>query len=97
MPGTSTPSPNKLLGLEALRFLAAFAVLIWHYQHFAYVADTPVGLVREQLPFYGLLQLFYLAGEYGVWVFWCISGFIFFWKYRDAISDGSMPGWTNTW
>ena len=86
--------PNKLLGLEALRFLAAFAVLIWHYQHFAYVADLPVDLVREQLPFYGLLQLFYLVGEYGVWVFWCISGFIFFWKYRDAISDRAMPGWT---
>ena len=31
---------------------------------------------------------------YGVWVFWCISGFIFFWKYRDAISDRSTRGWT---
>ncbi len=35
-----------------------------------------------------------MAGEYGVWVFWCISGFIFFWKYRDAIADRSMHGWT---
>src|SRR6201996_2114381 len=94
MPGTPMPSPNKLLGLEALRFLAAFAVLIWHYQHFAFVADVPVNLVKDQLPLYSLLQPFYLAGRYGVWVFWCISGFIFFWKYRDAISDRSMPGWT---
>jgi peptidoglycan/LPS O-acetylase OafA/YrhL len=94
MPGTPTPPPNKLLGLEALRFLAAFAVLSWHYQHFAYVADNPVGLLWNQLPFFGLLQPLYQAGRYGVWVFWCISGFIFFWKYRDAISDRSMPGRT---
>jgi peptidoglycan/LPS O-acetylase OafA/YrhL len=94
MPGILRPPPNKLLGLEALRFLAALAVLLWHYVHFAYVADKPVDLVREQLPLYDLLQPFYVAGKYGVWVFWCISGFIFFWKYRDAISDRSMRGWT---
>jgi peptidoglycan/LPS O-acetylase OafA/YrhL len=94
MPGILRPPPNKLLGLEALRFLAALAVLLWHYVHFAYVADKPVDLVRDQLPLYDLLRPFYEAGKYGVWVFWCISGFIFFWKYRDAISDRSMRGWT---
>ncbi len=91
---TSTTEPaDKLLGLEALRFIAAFAVLIWHYQHFSYVADMPVDLVRNQLPFYSLLYPFYETGEFGVWIFWCISGFIFFWKYRDAISDRSVGGW----
>jgi peptidoglycan/LPS O-acetylase OafA/YrhL len=94
MPGTPPPPPNKLLGLEALRFLAAFAVLIWHYQHFAYVADQPVGLIKDQLPLYDLLQPLYQFGKYGVWLFWCISGFIFFWKYRDVIADRSMRGWT---
>jgi peptidoglycan/LPS O-acetylase OafA/YrhL len=88
------PIANKLLGLEALRFVAAFAVLILHYQHFAYLADKPVDLVKSHLPLYGVLHLFYGAGEYGVWVFWCISGFIFFWKYRDTIFDQSMRGWT---
>jgi peptidoglycan/LPS O-acetylase OafA/YrhL len=91
---TKPPLANKLLGLEALRFVAAFAVLIWHYQHFSYLADVPVDLVRARLPLYALLRPFYEAGEYGVWVFWCISGFIFFWKYRDAIFDRSVPGWT---
>jgi peptidoglycan/LPS O-acetylase OafA/YrhL len=93
MAGKPTPT-NKLLGLELLRFVAAFAVLIWHYQHFAYVADKPVDLVRDRLPLYGLLRPFYEAGQYGVWVFWCVSGFIFFWKYRDAIFDRSVSGWT---
>jgi peptidoglycan/LPS O-acetylase OafA/YrhL len=93
MAGELAP-PHKLLGLEALRFVAAFAVLIWHYQHFSYIADQPVDLIKDQLPLYGLLFPFYEAGNHGVWVFWCVSGFIFFWKYRDAIFDQSMPGWT---
>ena len=93
-PATDKLSTNKLLGLEGLRFLATFSVLIWHYQHFAFVADKPVDLTRSELPFYSLLFPFYDAGEYGVWIFWCISGFIFFWKYREAISDRSVPAWT---
>ena len=43
---TSTARPaNKLLGLEVLRFLAAFAILVFHYRHFAFVAHPfPPGL-----------------------------------------------------
>ena len=84
---------NKLLGLEALRFLTAFAILVFHYRHFAFVADQPVGLVPERLPLYGLLHVFLDCGAYGVWIFWCISGFIFFWKYRDGIAERSVEGW----
>jgi peptidoglycan/LPS O-acetylase OafA/YrhL len=83
---------NKLLGLEALRFLSAFAILVFHYRHFAFVADQPVGLVPERLPFYALLQVLHDFGAFGVWIFWCISGFIFFWKYRDPIADRSVGG-----
>jgi peptidoglycan/LPS O-acetylase OafA/YrhL len=84
---------NKLLGLEALRFLTAFAILVFHYPHFAFVADKPVGLVPERLPLYGPLQPFHDCGALGVWVLCCISGFIFFWKYRDSIARGSVGGW----
>ena len=90
----SNKRSNKLLGLEGLRFFATFSVLIWHYQHFAYVGDRPVDLIRSELPFYSLLFPFYEIGNYGVWIFWCISGFIFFWKYREAISDRSVSGWS---
>jgi len=89
------PTPgraNKLPGLELLRFLAAFAVLVFHYRHFAFVADTPIGLIQDRLPLYRLLHIFYDYGPYAVHVFWCISGFIFFWKYRDAIADRSLDG-----
>jgi peptidoglycan/LPS O-acetylase OafA/YrhL len=89
----SPDAANKLPGLEALRFLTAFAVLVFHYRHFAFVADKAVGLVPERLPLYGWLHAFDDFGVYGVWIFWCISGFIFFWKYRDAIADQSVGGW----
>jgi peptidoglycan/LPS O-acetylase OafA/YrhL len=90
---TSPVPANKLLGLEVLRFLTAFAILIHHYLHFAFIADKPVDLVNDRLPLYGLLHIFYDSGPYGVWIFWCISGFIFFWKYRDTIADRSVSGW----
>ncbi|WP_407179570.1 acyltransferase family protein [Bradyrhizobium sp. STM 3562] len=93
LPGTDRPGTDKLLGLEGLRFLATFGVLLWHYQHFAFVGSNPVGFVRSALPFYGVFFPLYEAGRYGVWMFWCISGFIFFWKYREAISDRSIGGW----
>jgi peptidoglycan/LPS O-acetylase OafA/YrhL len=83
---------NKLLGLEVLRFLTAFAILVFHYRHFASVAHEPAGLVDDRLPLYRLLHVFYHLGPYAVWIFWCISGFIFFWKYRDAIADRSVGG-----
>ncbi len=86
---TSPPhrQENKLLGLEAIRFVAALAVLVFHYDHFAYVADKPVHFVREHLPLYDVLGFFYDYGLCGVQVFWCLSGFIFFWKYKDAIAQ----------
>lgn len=90
---STSDAANKLLGLEVLRFLTAFAILVHHYRHFFFVADEPVGLVPERLPLYGLFHALHDFGAIGVWIFWCISGFIFFWKYRDAIAEGSVGGW----
>jgi peptidoglycan/LPS O-acetylase OafA/YrhL len=83
----NAPGPaRKLPGLELLRFVCALAVLTWHYQHFSYVADVPTRFNQAQQPFFSQLQYFYQYGHYGVQVFWCISGFIFFWKYRPLIA-----------
>lgn len=78
---------NKLLGLEIIRFVAAFSVLIWHYQHFYFVKDAAENFIRHNQPYYNILSFFYDYGFWGVQVFWCISGFIFFWKYRKLISN----------
>lgn len=77
---------GKMAGLELLRFISALAVLFWHYQHFAFIAGQPVGFVREHQPLYGMFSFFYQYGYHGVQVFWCLSGFIFFWKYREALA-----------
>jgi len=41
-------------------------------------------------PFYWLLWPLYDYRRYGVQVFWAISGYIFFWKYKDQIARGSI-------
>jgi peptidoglycan/LPS O-acetylase OafA/YrhL len=86
-----TPTPeNKLLGLEAIRFVCALAVLFWHYQHFSFFADAAIGFARDRQPLYALFRPFYDFGYFGVTIFWCISGFIFFWKYRYSIAEGRV-------
>ena len=85
---------DKLLGVELLRFVCALAVLIWHYQHFAFVGLHPAAdFVIARQPFYSLLRPLYDAGFHGVEVFWCISGFIFFWKYGHPISRRAVSGY----
>jgi len=88
--GESLHQGNKLLGLEIIRFASAISVLIWHYQNFFYVADKPADFVRDKQPYSALLSLCYNYGYLGVQVFWCISGFIFFWKYSDRISSNAI-------
>jgi peptidoglycan/LPS O-acetylase OafA/YrhL len=84
---------QKFIGLEFIRFICAIAILFWHYQHF----DTGYGSSYSQenlsYPFYAIFSLFYNNGLQGVRIFWCISGFIFFWKYRDVIANNLITPW----
>ncbi len=90
----SAAGADKLLGVELLRFVCALAVLIWHYQHLAFIGLHPAAyFVPEQQPFFALLRPLYRHGLHGVEVFWCISGFIFFWKYGQAISWRTVGGY----
>ncbi len=76
---------SKLLGLELIRFGCAMMVLVWHYQHFAMIGDG-AAMLGPHSPLEGLLYPFYRFGLFGVQIFWCISGFIFYWKYADALA-----------
>lgn len=86
MSGAGRPAAAQLPGIELLRFVCAFAVLMWHYQHFSYIANQAHQFDPAQQPFYPLLSFFYRYGLYGVQVFWCISGAIFYWKYGAVLA-----------
>lgn len=88
-----TAAAEKLLGLELLRFGAAVAILVFHYRHFWYVGGTAKDFNFGSQPLYPVLWPLYQYGHYGVEIFWCVSGYIFFWKYRDLIRTGRIGGW----
>ena len=80
---------SKLLGLELIRFTCAFAVLLWHYRHFYEAAGAPA-FIQSAQPLQMLLAPFFDYGLFGVQLFWGISGFIFFWKYGNAIAERTV-------
>lgn len=85
---------DKILGVELLRFASACAVLVFHYKHFAFVGGSLANFQPSAEPFYPFLKFLYTNGYYGVEVFWCISGFIFYWKYASAISERRVSGYS---
>lgn len=87
---------DRYLGIEALRFLSAIAVVFWHYQHFFLSVDDVflIPFSRDVQPAWWAFRAFYDYGYLAVWVFWQISGFIFFWKYQDAIAEGRVSAWS---
>jgi peptidoglycan/LPS O-acetylase OafA/YrhL len=44
------------------------------------------------LPLSGMLSIFYNSGFYAVEWFWVLSGYVFFFNYRDALASGSVTG-----
>jgi peptidoglycan/LPS O-acetylase OafA/YrhL len=89
-------SEESFNGIELCRFACAFAVLIWHYQHFFFlglVHDKVTAVLRPGFPLYHLLLPFYWQGGLAVQIFWAISGFIFFWKYAGPIYEGGVSAY----
>ncbi|MEY4763799.1 MAG: hypothetical protein RI907_472 [Pseudomonadota bacterium] len=97
-PQTAPRHEAALLGLEVLRFVCAVSVLLWHYQHFfVFGAAHVAGFTPAQQPLYGPLKPFYEAGWLGVQTFWCLSGFIFFWKYAQPVAQGQVSAARFAW
>jgi len=79
---------NRLLGLEVIRFLAACGVLFVHYHHFCHIDPWKADYGIPSYPFFHSVPFLYsLGGMWAVQIFWCLSGFIFFWKYQSLIAD----------
>ncbi|WP_435316976.1 acyltransferase family protein [Klebsiella variicola] len=78
---------EKLYSLDVLRGLAAISVVFWHWQHFFYVGSAPNGLIYEKQPLFNLFWVLYKHGDLAVELFFCISGFIFYWLYSGNIKN----------
>ncbi len=79
--------PKRLHYLDVLRGFAAFAVVFYHWQHF-FFNGTELGVFdHSRQPFYRLLSPFYEEGLRSVQLFFCLSGFVFFWLYSERIAE----------
>jgi peptidoglycan/LPS O-acetylase OafA/YrhL len=77
--------------LDILRGFASFAVLIWHYQHFFFEKyKLRPGFNRAEQPGYFILKPFYEYGDLAVYLFFILSGFVFFSVYSDGIARRSV-------
>ncbi len=82
---------KRLYSLDALRGIAALAVVIWHWQHFFALSGTwEAGWRRDSQPLFWLLKPLYEQGWIAVDLFFALSGFVFFWLYGEAIRERRM-------
>jgi peptidoglycan/LPS O-acetylase OafA/YrhL len=90
MQQNSSVFPQRLHALDALRGLAALAVVFWHWQHFFFLGAVPGSLLREEQPFYSVFSLFYRHGGDAVSLFFSLSGFVFFWLFARALAQREL-------
>jgi len=77
--------PRHFYSLDALRGLAALGVVFWHWQHFFYRGVELTNFNPERQPLYNWFKPFYTEGWRAVDLFFCLSGFIFYWLYSQRI------------
>ena len=77
---------GRLHSLDALRGVAALAVVFWHWQHFFFSGTAPPAGVNREAPFYEVFKILYQHGLLGVYLFFSLSGFIFYWLYAETVS-----------
>jgi len=74
--------------------VAALAVVFWHWQHFFFSGTAPAaGFDSEAQPFYEAFKILYRHGALGIYLFFALSGFIFFWLYAGTVAARRLtPG-----
>lgn len=80
--------PDRLFALDVSRGVASLVVVLWHWQHFAYInCKLPSDFDRSIQPFYSILKICFEKGYMAVDYFFLLSGFIFFWLYQGDIDN----------
>ena len=86
--------PKHLYGLDICRGIAACAVVFWHWQHFFMKgSQLPQEFDRAVQPLYSLFSPLYENGHLAVPFFFQLSGFVFFWLYREKVASGECSGY----
>ncbi|HLX22632.1 MAG TPA: acyltransferase [Usitatibacter sp.] len=76
--------------LDALRGLAALAVVMWHWRHFGYDGTVAGHIDVAQFPASHALRFFYEQGGKAVSLFFVISGFVFYWLYARRVASAGI-------
>jgi len=84
--------PQRLYSLDVLRGVASLAVVFWHWQHFFFDGTRRGALVEADLPLHDVLFPLYARGWLGVDLFFCLSGFVFYWLYSGAVAGNAISG-----
>ncbi|WP_122221833.1 acyltransferase [Pseudomonas syringae group genomosp. 3] len=82
--------PERIYTLDVLRGVAALSVVFWHWQHFFYVGDKSALFEVTRQPFFEHITLLYKYGALAVELFFCISGFVFFYLFFNKIASGKL-------
>lgn len=77
---------NKLILIEIVRIISSWSVLLWHYHNFKFLNITREFDSAKQ-PLYNIFSIFYRHGGDGIYSFWVVSGFIFFYTYGKSIAE----------
>jgi len=87
VPLSDSRSGVRLTPLDGLRALASLMIVVLHYRN---LNDKWNENIINTNPFWDQLMLVYKYGWVGVEFFFVLSGFIFFWKYGEMISNKAI-------
>jgi peptidoglycan/LPS O-acetylase OafA/YrhL len=83
--------PKRFYSLDVLRGVAALSVVLSHWGFFFLpVNKQGVASSLDVQPWFEVLYFFYIKGHAAVQLFFCLSGFIFFWLYSKCIADKAI-------
>ena len=82
--------PKRFYSLDILRGLAALSVVLYHWNFFSYTHTAGSTLAIYKQPWFDQLYLIYKFGDLAVQLFFCISGFVFFWLYSTRIAEKAV-------
>ncbi len=83
------PDNGRFFELDILRGVASLLVVAFHYVHFYHTDQFQPDLYVD-VPFFDLLRPIYSHGQWFVELFFTISGYVFFWLYREPIMAGAV-------